>query len=175
MHHHHQSHDAKDGQAVHGHGAVVLVDAANVAYENRNARDSKPALANIEKMQKRLEGLGFHPILIADADLQYEIDQAGQLRHLEQSGQIYQSPANTQADYFLLRTAEHDGVPLISNDLFRDRAQEFPTAVKHLRVPYMIINGEVEIDQELLHRAIDFARQRGSSAQQTKKAGTQKK
>jgi len=141
-----------------GHGLKVIVDAANVAYENQNGPNDRPKLENIILMREPLEKLQFCPVFIADAALRHEIDQPHRLDHLEQSGQILQAPAGTQADYFCLSVAERDKLPVISNDFYRDREREFPTAVKDLRVPFMIVDGQVILEQERLLRAVEIAR-----------------
>lgn len=143
--------------AVRGHGLKVVVDAANIAYENQNGPNDKAKMENILLMRERLDELGFCPIFIADASLRYNVDQPHKLNHLEQSGQIMQAPASTEADYFCLSIAEQDKLPIISNDFYRDRELEFPTAVKDLRVPFMIVDGQVILEQERLHRAVELA------------------
>ena len=141
-----------------GHGLKVIVDAANVAYENQNGPNDRAKIENIILMRERLEKLGYCPIFIADAALRYKVDQPERLDHMEQSGQIMQAPAGTQADYFCLATAERNKLPVISNDFYRDREREFPTAVKDLRVPFMIVDGQVILEQERLLRAVEIAR-----------------
>ncbi|HLH74702.1 MAG TPA: hypothetical protein VKX96_15550 [Chloroflexota bacterium] len=150
-------HGPEDSDLFPDEGLKVLVDASNVAYENRNLPNAKPSVENILKMRERLEELGFCPFVIADASLRHWVDEPHRLNHLEQSGQIHQAPADTQADYFLLSLAEHDYLPIVSNDFYRDRIDEFPLAVKELRVPFMIADGQVVIDQERLRRAVEVA------------------
>lgn len=149
----------------HGHGLKVLVDASNVAYEGHNAGDSKPDVAQILDVRKRLDHLGFCPVFIADASLRYAVDDPKELNDLEQTGEILTSPAETQADYFLLDLSERDWLPVVSNDDYHDREKEFPHAVRDLRVPFMIVDGQVVVDQERLRRAANYAHEHENSHQ----------
>lgn len=155
--HQHRHHEA-DRQR-HHHRAErsrgkrqVLVDAANVAFTNHDEPNARGSVENIRAMRKALIDLGLHPIFIADASLKYSVDHPEKLNELEQSGQILQAPAGTQADYFLLALARREDAPIISNDVFRDRRDEFPEAFRH-RVPFMIVDGQVVIDRERLRQA----------------------
>ena len=47
--------------------------------------------------------------------------------------------------------------PGISNDFYHDREDEFPLAVKDLRVPFMIVDGQVVLEQERLRKAMQIA------------------
>jgi hypothetical protein len=127
----------------------ILVDAANVAWTNRNGPHDRASFENLQQVCERLRQLGYDPIFIADASLRHDIDKPHELNRLEQDGTIMQSPAGTQADYFLLATARREHRQILSNDAFRDRQQEFPEAWQE-RVPFMIIDGQVVIDRERL-------------------------
>ena len=154
----HKYHGQEVPHPVHGHGLKIIVDTANVAYENENGPNDKPKVDNVIRMRQRLEQLDFCPIFIVDAAVRYDVDEPDRFNHMEQSGQILQAPAGTQADYFCLSIAERDTLPVISNDFYHDREREFPTAVKDLRVPFMIVDGQVVLEQERLLRAVEVAR-----------------
>lgn len=130
----------------------ILVDAANVAFTNRDEPGERGSVNNILKMRQALVELGFRPIFIADASLKYAVDNPDELARLEQSDQILEAPAGTDADYFLLAYSEREGLPIVSNDVFRDRRAEFPHAARR-RVPFMIVDGEVIVDEERLRQA----------------------
>lgn len=130
---------------------AILVDAANVAFFNRDAPNAKASIDNLLAMHQQLERLGYRPIFIADAALKYKVDDQQRLDRLEQEGQILQAPAGTQSDYFLLALSTRENLPIVSNDVYRDRAAEFPEAVKR-RVPFMIVEGDVLIERENLDR-----------------------
>lgn len=149
----HEQHESEDSNLVRGHGRRVLVDTSNVAFANHNRPGEQGSIENIEKMCEYLTGLGFEPVMIADATLRHKIDEPDRLNRLEKSNEIHQAPATTQADYFLLQLAEQENLPIISDDVFRDRAHEFPRAVHDYRVPFMIVEGTVVVDQERLRKA----------------------
>lgn len=128
---------------------AILVDAANVAFTNHDEPHARGSVDNILAMRRALVSLGYQPIFIADASLRYAVDHPELLNELEESGEILQAPAGTDADYFLLAYAERQGLPIVSNDVFRDRRDEFPEASRR-RVPFMIVDGEVILEQEQL-------------------------
>ena len=142
-----QAHQVTD-QPEQGHPERrILVDAANVAFTNRNQPNAKGCVENLRVMRSALVGLGYHPTFIADASLKFEVDDPEALNQLEQDGRILQAPAGTQADYFLLADARRENLPIVSNDAFRDRQAEFPDAFER-RVPFMIVDGRVILDFE---------------------------
>lgn len=169
----HKFHGPEISHPVHGHGLKVVVDTANVAYENQNGPNDKAKVENVILMRKRLESLGFCPIFIADASLRYNVDEPHKFNHLEQSGQIMQAPAGTEADYFCLSIAERDSLPVISNDFYRDREQEFPTAARDLRVPFMIVDNQVILEEERLRTAVGIARNHPNDFQHCQDTGHQ--
>lgn len=138
----------------------ILVDAANVAFFNRDRPDARASVANLEAMRRHLESMGYQPIFIADAALKYKVDDERRLDHLEQDGKILQAPAATEADYFLLAYSARENLPIVSNDVYRDRDEEFPEAVQR-RVPFMIVEGTVIIDREKLSEVENGDQQRG--------------
>lgn len=155
----HQHGGSEGLNRVRGQGREILVDTSNVAFTNHNRPGEKGSFENIEKMCDYLTSLGFKPVMIADATLRYKIDQPDRLDRLEKKNQIHQAPATTQADYFILQLAEQENLPIISDDAYRDRAREFPRAVHHYRVPFMIVDGTVVVDQERLREAERVANQ----------------
>ena len=158
-HHHHRSgHSPRSRTATsstvsstaqESQNSEILVDVANVAFTNRNEPHATGSVENVLAMRQALVDLGFHPIFIADASLKYKVDHPEKLDQLEQEGRIKQAPAGTQADYFLLAYACQENLPIVSNDVFRDRQDEFPKAFER-RVPFMIIDGKVILDHERL-------------------------
>lgn len=142
---------------------AILVDAANVAFFNRDAPEAKASVDNLLAMRRQLEGMGYRPIFIADAALKYKVDDKERLDHLEQEGRILQAPAATQADYFLLAYSTRENLPIVSNDVYRDRVDEFPEAVRR-RVPFMIVEGKVIIERENLERVEHAAHQEPPAA-----------
>lgn len=122
---------------------VAVVDGSNVALEEKT-NDGRPKMENIAKMRKVLEDQGYRPIIIADARLKHEIDDPSQYERFEDEGIIHQAPAGTQADYFILTTAQIENGIVISNDRFKDWRKEFPL-VRERRIPFMIVDGNIEI------------------------------
>ena len=126
----------------------VIVDASNVAYasEQNSAR-----LANVRLVRDRLTEDGMTPILVADAALRHQIDDADGYEALVKAGDIQQAPAGTDADYFILTFARELDASVLSNDRFKDRIAHFPD-VKERIIRYMIVAGEVVLERRTKRR-----------------------
>ena len=125
---------------------MVVIDGANVAYEERSA-GGKPKLSNLLKVRSELEERGQEAVIIVDASLKYDIDDSEQLEKLIQSQQVRQVPAGTDADYFIIQFAHELDALIVTNDRYRDYAQQYPW-IPDRRLPYMIVKGEVVLYDE---------------------------
>lgn len=121
---------------------IVVVDGANVAYVEKT-NDGKPKVANLTRVQHALEDEGFDPIIIVDASLVYEVDDREQLESLLDQQVIRQAPAETDADFFVLQTAEDYKAQVVTNDQYEDYQERFPW-IGEKRLPFMIVKGKVE-------------------------------
>jgi predicted nucleic acid-binding protein len=126
--------------------AVVVVDGANVAYEEKSA-GGKPRVANLTRVRRELEEKGFDPIIIIDASLKYEIDDQQQLETLIESQAVRQVPAGTDADYFILQVADQHDARIVTNDQYKDYRDQYPW-IPERRLPYMIIKGDLHLYEE---------------------------
>ena len=86
---------------------------------------------------------GYDPIVIVDAALHHEVDDADQLEALIRDQTIRQAPAGTDADRFILLTAHEQNGVVISNDTYREYRSDFRW-LSDRRIPLMIIRGEIE-------------------------------
>ena len=120
---------------------VVVIDGANVAYEERSA-GGKPKLSNLLKVKRELEERGFEAVIIVDASLKYGIDDQAQLETLIRSQQVRQVPAGTDADYFIIQFADQLDARVVTNDRYKGYAEQYPWVMQR-RMPYMIVKGEV--------------------------------
>ena len=120
---------------------VVVIDGANVAYEERSA-GGKPKLSNLLKVRRELEERGMEAVIIVDASLKYDIDDQGQLETLIKSQHVRQVPAGTDADFFIIQFADQLDALIVTNDRYKDYAERYPW-VNERRLPYMIVKGEV--------------------------------
>ena len=127
---------------------VAIVDGSNVAHstEGDSAR-----LENITLVCDRLREDGFEPIVVADAALRHQIDQADEYEVLVENGTIRQAPAGTDADYFILSFARELDAAVVSNDRYRDRMAAFPEARDRV-IRFMIVNGEVVFEKRTKRR-----------------------
>jgi hypothetical protein len=132
-----------NGNNNHHDSKIIVVDGANIAFESPS-NGGKPRLANILQVCTALEERGFEPIVIVDAALRHKIDDPEQLEALIEKKRILQAPAGTDADYFVLTTAEQQNARVVSNDTFKDRIDDFPW-IKKRRVPVMFAAGEVQL------------------------------
>jgi hypothetical protein len=125
----------------------VIVDASNVAHST----EGSATLANVRLVRDRLTQDGLTPILVADAALRHQIDDAGAYEGLVKAGEIKQAPAGTDADYFILTFARELDAAVLSNDRFKDRIAHFPE-VKDRIIRYMIVAGEVVLERRTKRR-----------------------
>jgi hypothetical protein len=121
----------------------ALIDGSNVAHstEGGTAR-----LANLLLMRDRLAAKGLEPIIVVDAALRHQIDDAAAYEKMVDDGELKQAPAGTDADYFILSFARELGARVVSNDRFRDRMPEFKDVSRRF-IRYMIVEGEVVFEQ----------------------------
>ena len=125
---------------------TVVIDGANVAYEERSA-GGKPKLSNLLKVRREMEEHGLEAVIIVDASLKYDIDDQEQLEKLIKSQQVRQVPAGTDADYFIIQFAEQFNARVVTNDRYKDYADQYPW-VHDRRLPYMIVKGEVVLYED---------------------------
>jgi len=122
---------------------TAVVDGANVAYAEKSD-EGAPKVSNVVAMGEALKGLGHGFLVIIDATLRHEVDDPEQLEALLDDRSLRQAPAGTDADYFILETAERFDAWVVSNDEFEGWDEEYPW-IHDRRVPFMIIDGEVEL------------------------------
>ncbi len=122
---------------------VAVVDSSNVAYLQLS-KDNNPMIENLQKVSGKLEKEGYKSIIIIDASLQHEVDAPELLDELENTGFLHQAPAGTDADYFIIETAERKDGVIVSNDTYDDYQEEHPWILER-RIPLMIIEGEVQL------------------------------
>ena len=127
----------------------VLVDGSNVAHSSEG---EKARLRNIELVVAKLHDEGLEPIVVADAALRHQIDQAEKYEALIDGGEIRQAPAGTDADYFILSFARELDAYIVSNDRFRDRQESFPDARERM-IRYMIVEDEVVFEKRNRRRS----------------------
>ena len=121
----------------------ALVDASNVAHfgEGESAR-----VRQIELIRDKLLEEGYEPLIVADAALRPQVDDAEAYERLVATGTVHQAPAGTDADYFILTFARELDAVVVSNDRFRDRLTSFPELRRRI-VRYMILQEEVVLER----------------------------
>ena len=121
----------------------AIIDASNVAHfgEGGAAR-----VRHIRLMCDKLAEEGYEPIVVADAALRHQVDDAEAYERLVEAGAVHQAPAGTDADYFILTFARELEAVIVSNDRFRDRLKSFPEVRRRL-VRYMILADEVVLER----------------------------
>ena len=142
----HKLTEKREAKGMAGGKQVIVIDGANVAYEERSA-GGRPKLSNLLKVRRELEERGFEAIILVDASLKYDIDDQTQLQSLIASQQVRQVPAGTDADFFIIQLAEQIDARIVTNDRYKDYAERFPW-IQERRLPYMIVKGEVVLYEE---------------------------
>lgn len=128
--------------------SMIVVDGANVAYAERS-EEEKPRVSNMVAVKQALEERGYEALVIIDASVRHEIDDPQQLEGLLDQDAFRQAPAGTDADYFILRTADAQDALLLSNDEYEHYRDEYPW-IDERRVAFMIVKGQVELYEENL-------------------------
>jgi hypothetical protein len=121
----------------------ALVDGSNVAHSSEG---DEARLENIKIVVRKLRREGYDAVVVADAALRHQIDDKEGYERRVAEGKIRQAPAGTDADYFLLSFARELDAVIVSNDLFRDRAEAFPEARERM-IRYMILEDEVVFER----------------------------
>ncbi len=107
-----------------------IVDGANVAMEARKPREDG-RLKQIELVLEKLQSIkGATITVIVDAGLRHHIDRKDDLERLIDQRKVLQAPAQTDADEFILLTAEFhrsrdERVVIITNDRYKDYIKKY--------------------------------------------------
>lgn len=131
------------GDDTGGEESKVLVDASNVAHATEGG---EARLANIRLVQQKLEEEGLEAIIVADAALRHQIDDKAAYEQLIDDGKVHQAPAGTDADFFILSFARELNASILTNDRYRDRAEEFAEERDRI-IRFMIVEGEVVLER----------------------------
>jgi hypothetical protein len=131
-----------------GESRTVIIDGSNVAHSTEG---EKATLENIRVVRDKLIEEGYQPVVLADAALRHQIDDEPGFEALVENGTIKQTPAGTDADYFILSFARELDATIVSNDRFKDRVEAFPEIKKRV-IRYMILNGEVVFERRTQRR-----------------------
>ena len=121
----------------------AIIDASNVAHCGEG---SAARVRYIRLMCDKLTDEGLEPLVVADAALRHQVDDADTYERLVESGVVHQAPAGTDADYFILTFARELGALIVSNDRFRDRLASFPELRRRI-VRFMIVADEVVLER----------------------------
>ena len=97
-------------------------------------------------MCDKLQAEGYEAIVVADAALRHQVNDAAAFERLVERGVVHQAPAGTDADYFILNFARELDAVIVSNDRFRDRIDHFPELRRRI-IRYMILEGEVVLER----------------------------
>lgn len=129
-------------------GRVAIVDGSNVAHSTEGGI---ARLSNIRLVTEKLREEGYEPVVVVDAALRHNIDLEEEYEEMVEQGVIRQSPAGTDADYFILSFAHELDAAIVSNDRFRDREKAFPDLGDRI-IRYMIVNEEVVLEKRAKRR-----------------------
>jgi len=110
----------------------ILVDGSNVLFW----KAEQPHLSTVREVLNTLTARGFMPGVMFDANIGYKIGnrylddlELAQMLNLPEA-QVLVVPKGTPADKYLLQAAKSFGVQVVTNDRFRDWAQDHPEVGK---------------------------------------------
>lgn len=126
----------------------IVVDGSNVMYWDRET----PSFDTVRQVLRAVEAEGFVPLVWFDANAGHVV--AGQYMRPErlaktlglQQGQVLVAPKGMPADPLLLEEAARLGVRIVTNDRFRDWAEDHPM----VRDPDRFVRGRVRDGVALL-------------------------
>jgi len=124
---------------------IVFIDGSNVAHY---ANGRSPSLENILMMINKLDDIGFEKIfVITGSGLWHYIDDKEQYEQLKDQGLIIQSPAKTDDDLLILKTAIEKQGLIVSNDSFNEYQTDSSTSkyLKINQIRYTIIDGMIQL------------------------------
>jgi Zc3h12a-like Ribonuclease NYN domain len=123
----------------------ILVDGSNVMHW----QDNVPSIAPLERVVWQLQSFGYVPGIVFDANAGWKL-QGRYLRDSQlafrlglETRQVLVVPKGTQADPYLLATAKARGARIVTNDRFRDWADQHPEVLE----PGLLIRGGVRDGQ----------------------------
>ena len=126
----------------------LVIDGANVAF-TRKTTHYQGKLSNLTILRKKLQILGVRKFkILCDRSLYHKIDEPLEYRKMVQNGEIIETPAGTEADFFILNFAKEKGGFVISNDRFRDHYNDFGKKwIKNKRITFTFIEDNVYFDK----------------------------
>ena len=103
---------------------ILHVDTTNILNldkdKNRNIK-----VSNIAKVRDAVLALGYIPKMWADASMRHHVDNEKQYEQLIDKKIIYETPAGTKADIWVLKIAKKKNYKFLTNDLYRKYREEF--------------------------------------------------
>jgi hypothetical protein len=109
-----------------GKGREIVIDGTNVLYWDGDGAQITTLRIVVEYLNQK----NFAPIVFFDASARHHLgdkslDEASFAKALGLAkGSVIVCPAKTEADVFILKYAREQNLPIVSNDKFRDRAQQ---------------------------------------------------
>jgi hypothetical protein len=126
----------------------IVVDGSNVMYWE----GEKPSLVTVRRVLAAVQEAGFVPLVWFDANVGY-LTQGAYLRPEQLSrmlglarGQVLVAPKGTPADPLLLEEAVRLGTRVVTNDRFRDWAEDHPA----VKAPGFLVGGTMSGGQARL-------------------------
>jgi hypothetical protein len=134
--------------------STIVVDVSNVAWADGSREGGDRArLANVLLVIEELHARGVSQVIcIADATLEYDVDDREGLQRTRHAGELRVVPSGTPADDFILQKAQRENARIVSNDRFADWASQDPEVVAYVqraRVGFLIVEGSVEFSPRI--------------------------
>ena len=132
-------------------GKVVVVDAANVAFDDATGQAS---IRRMKLLETALDATGCSQVIfIADARLRHRLGPADleQFKSMIEARELDQAPAGTSADEFVIDLAKRKDGFIVTNDRYREHQGRWSQLQDRL-IKFLIVEDEVflsGIDAEL--------------------------
>ncbi|MFX0094111.1 MAG: hypothetical protein ACFFBD_20400, partial [Candidatus Hodarchaeota archaeon] len=128
-------------------------------YGQKREHGEKPKVENILIMKKELETYSHEIKIIISAALKYDIDDPEQVSRLINADMVWEAPAGSYDDLFVIEIAKKHNAYIVSNDRYLDIQENYPEIKSWLvdrKVQFIIKNGDVFIgEREKLRQISD--------------------
>jgi hypothetical protein len=103
---------------------TMVVDITNILHLDKT-KEGTLKVENIKKVHDAVASLGYSPLMIADASMEYKMDNKSLYKDLCEEGAVIKSPAGVKADVWVLKIAKEEGYKFIANDMYREYADKY--------------------------------------------------
>jgi hypothetical protein len=124
-----------------------VIDGANVILSEKDDF-GRGRVSNIYELRNKLKSYGLSNFkILCDSSLKYKVDQKDLFEAMIENKEIFEMPAERDADLFILKYAKRKNGFIITNDRYKDYYKQFGKSwIKERRITFALIDGEILFD-----------------------------